>query len=329
MLQQKTILSLLVFFIFNFAQAQYITQILEYKPAPGQFTNTSYASPEGAASIIGGLQGTVSLGAFGGYIVFKFENPVQNDPDNPFGVDFTIFGNPIKNPVTQEVTWSEHGIVSVMKDENNNGLPDDTWYELAGSEYFFSSTLKNYAVTYTNPNEASANVPWADNQGNSGFILTNEYHEQPYYPTSELFPEINTDEYTLTGTRLPNEVDKSDPSDITLYAKAFGYADNQAKNLDATTYVIPDNPYTKEREGSLWEYVIPWTSYYPYHFESPFAAYLIPKDIAVGERVFIEDLIEDFLGGSHHSSWRLESCEAIWNGSELEIEIPPPIELIG
>ncbi len=231
-------------------QAQYITEILEYKPAPGQFTNTSYASPEGATSIIGGIQGAVSLGAFGGYIVFKFESPVQNDPDNPFGVDFTVFGNPMKNPVSQEITWSEHGVVSVMKDENNNGLPDDTWYELAGSDYFFSSTLKNYAVTYINPQQSVAtNVPWSDNQGNSGFILANEYHEQPYYPTAELFPDINTDEYTLTGTRLPDEVDKSNPSSIKLYAKAFGYADNKPRNLNAT-YTIPDNPYTSEQENS-------------------------------------------------------------------------------
>ncbi len=232
-------------------QAQYITEILEYKPAPGQFTNTSYASPEGAASIVGGLQGAVSLGAFGGYIVFKFENPVQNDPNNPFGVDFTVFGNPIKDPITDEVTWSEQGIVSVMKDENNNGLPDDTWYELAGSEYFFSSTLKNYAVTYTNPQQAEAtNVPWSDNQGNSGFILTNEYHEQPYYPSAELFPDIDPEAYSLTGTRMPDEIDRSKPASIKNYAKAFGYADNKPRNPSFTTHTIPDNPYTLERENS-------------------------------------------------------------------------------
>ena len=40
--------------------------------------------------------------------------------------------------------------------------------------------------------------------------------------------------------------------------------------------------------------VIDWTEYYPHNFASPFAAYLIPKDIQIGERVFIEDLIEDY-----------------------------------
>jgi hypothetical protein len=71
--------------------------------------------------------------------------------------------------------------------------------------------------------------------------------------------------------------------------------------------------------------VIGWTYYYPYNFESPFAAYLIPKDIQVGERVFIEDLIEDYIGASWNQgdTYRLESCEAIWNGKDLEIQYDP------
>jgi hypothetical protein len=71
--------------------------------------------------------------------------------------------------------------------------------------------------------------------------------------------------------------------------------------------------------------VIDWTYYYPYTFESPFAAYLIPKDIVIGERVFIEDLIEDYIGESWNQgdNYRLESCVAIWNGTDLEIQYNP------
>jgi len=71
-----------------------------------------------------------------------------------------------------------------------------------------------------------------------------------------------------------------------------------------------------------YEVVIDWTFFYPYSFKSPFAAYLIPKDIKIGDRVFIEDLIEDYIGASWNQgdTYRLESCEAIWNGTDLEIQ---------
>ena len=78
-------------------------------------------------------------------------------------------------------------------------------------------------------------------------------------------------------------------------------------------------------DNKKFETVIEWTYYYPHTFKSPFAAYLIPKDIKISERVFIEDLIEDFVGASWNQgdTYRLESCEAIWNGSELEIQYDP------
>jgi len=74
--------------------------------------------------------------------------------------------------------------------------------------------------------------------------------------------------------------------------------------------------------------VIDWTFYYPYNFKSQFAAYLIPKDIHVGERVFIKDLIEDYVGitWNQGDTYRLESCEAIWNGNDLEIQYDPNID---
>jgi hypothetical protein len=75
------------------------------------------------------------------------------------------------------------------------------------------------------------------------------------------------------------------------------------------------------------EIVIDRTSYYPYNYELPFAAYLIPPDIQQGERVIIEDLIEDYPGTFHSQGdvYRLESCEAIWNGTDFEIQYDPKI----
>ncbi len=249
---KKQILLLILLISINTVQAQYITEILEYKPAPGQFINDpAWGTPEAAESLIGSINGYLTLGAFGGYVIFKFANPVENHPDNPYGVDFSVFGNPLKSTIYNIVTWSEHGIVSVMKDENGNGLPDDTWYELAGSDYFFSTTEKNYSVTYSNPGQDTAvDVPWVDNHGNSGFIFANTYHKQTYYPLNESFPDIDPEEYTLSGTKLEDEVDRSDPNYIMSFKKAFGYADNQIRNTETADYSIPDNPYTLNMENS-------------------------------------------------------------------------------
>ena len=56
------------------------------------------------------------------------------------------------------------------------------------------------------------------------------------------------------------------------------------------------------------------------HFPEPFAAYLVPDDIQVGERVYLEDVIENFIGSRHHGSHRLRSVEATWDGSDFVID---------
>ena len=75
------------------------------------------------------------------------------------------------------------------------------------------------------------------------------------------------------------------------------------------------------RNDLLWREVIGWTYYYPHSFKSPYAAYLIPKDIRKYEKVFVEDLIEDYIGSKWNQgdTYRLESSLAIWTGSNLKI----------
>ena len=87
----------------------------------------------------------MSLGGFGGYVVVGFDQPVVNDPRNPYGVDFTISGNAFE--AAAKGYWSEPGAVMVMRDDNGNGLPDDTWYELAGSNYWFMNSRR--VITFT------------------------------------------------------------------------------------------------------------------------------------------------------------------------------------
>lgn len=224
-------------------RAQYISEVLSYIPAPGQFINSvPWGTPQSAFSIVGGVNGSLSLGAFGGSVVFRFEEAVENDPDNPFGVDFTIFGN----PMTQ---WSEPGVVSVMEDTNENGLADDTWYELAGSDHYFSSTRRNYQVTFINPDQnVASDVPWEEEDGAQGWIRANNIHLQPYYPSPDSFPAVAEHMTVYTGTLLEGAVDVDHPPLLVSARRAFGYADNQVRGT--APYTLPDNPYTPEAEHS-------------------------------------------------------------------------------
>lgn len=74
-------------------------------------------------------------------------------------------------------------------------------------------------------------------------------------------------------------------------------------------------------EDKKFKLTIDFTFYYPHHFSSPFAAYLIPNDLRSGERVFIEDLIEDYIRGEWNQGdvFRLDSAFAIWNGNDFDI----------
>jgi hypothetical protein len=156
----------------------------------------------------------ISLGGFGGYIVVGFDHSITNGE----GYDFAVGGNSFNSS-------SEPGIVWVMQDENGDGKPNDTWYELAGSETGKSGTIRNYAVTYYHPSGAGMDVQWVDNMGGSGEIAyLPTYHKQDYY-----YPEwIAAESYTLSGTRLEaRNYDKYGNGAMWIQPPYdWGYADN-------------------------------------------------------------------------------------------------------
>ncbi len=219
----------------------FIAHVYEYRPAPGQFVNEApeYEAGDTYADILAKAEeqlcgeatpGLVSLGAFGGYIVFGFDHPVANVEGEP---DFNIYGNAISN-------GSEPGIVSVSIDANGNGLPDDPWYELAGSEYESEGTVHDFTITYRQPEPGHKPVPdpdrkfvtdaqyclWTSSDGTSGYVVKTEAHDQPYWPQ---WLGEGDGTLTFTATRLaPNGVDRNGKGtnyDITPYA--WGYADNR------------------------------------------------------------------------------------------------------
>ena len=195
-------------------------KVWEYTPAPGQFINDGFTvttAAEAAAYAESRLKmgnAYVSLGGFGGYIVVGFDHSIENTG----GYDFAVGGNSFD-------TSSEPGIVWVMQDENGDGLPNDTWYELAGSETGLATTIQDYAVTYYRPSARAMDVQWSDNLGNTGCIdYVKSFHRQDFY-----YPAwIEADKYTLWGTCL--EARNYDPSgngsNWVQPPYDWGYADN-------------------------------------------------------------------------------------------------------
>lgn len=193
----------------------FISEIFAYTPAPGMFVNDpSYGTDEKAKALIGGIDnGLVSLGGYGGYIIFGFDHSIANEP----GPDLGIYGNPI---IMAGAEWSEPGIVMVMEDTNKNGLPDDTWYEIAGSEHFSDATVKKYEITYYRPEKSEDDIRWTDNLGKNGLILRNTFHNQPYYPMWA----NGKSSFTFTGTLLENTFQGG--STLSNKPFNFGYSDS-------------------------------------------------------------------------------------------------------
>lgn len=70
---------------------------------------------------------------------------------------------------------------------------------------------------------------------------------------------------------------------------------------------------------------------YKYDYDIPFAAYLIPHDLKIGEIVFLEDIIEDYMDtywNQGHAT-RLMHGEAKWTGKEFKILKEKPSVVYG
>lgn len=228
----------------------YISSVYEYCPAPGQFINEmpKYEAGDTYADMLKkveeSISGTndvmISLGGYGGYVTFGFDHTVVNVPGKN---DFRIWGNAFYE-LTDSLKKggsSEPGIVMVSYDTNCNSIPDDRWYQLAGSEYYKPTTIHNYEITYNRPNPNHKPIededgylcdleyiPWCDNCGSSGYIAKNIFHSQDYWPKW-----LDVDTIRFRGTRLAdNGFDKSGTGRYyVLYAYDWGYVDNHPNDF--------------------------------------------------------------------------------------------------
>lgn len=231
----------------------YKIMVYDYQPAPGQFINLipKWNVGDDKDAIIkqaekdlcgygedGELEeGMISLGAYGGYIVFGFDHPVVNVPGE---YDFQILGNALKGDETSaQAGSSEPGIVMVSVDENGNGVPDDKWYELAGSEYNNPRTIHDYQITYYKPGDDhvphrvsrflldDTYIRWTSNDPDSlqeGYIDKWSFHGQSYWP--EWLEDVTL---TFSGAKLRcNYYDESgNGSYIVQHFFDWGYVDNR------------------------------------------------------------------------------------------------------
>lgn len=224
--------------------SKYITVVDEYRPAPGQFVNTlpAYEQGDNAArmaqkcteSLANNQRSMVCLGGYGGYITFHFDHSIANVQGQ---ADVLILGN------SNFEYNSEPGIVMVSKDENGNGLPDDTWYELKGSADVDSvdKVVYGYMITYQRPKTETADgktstiskditieqyIPWTDNQGKSGYVHKNRYHNQTYYPLWITDQTMTFGPQTLLPPNGYNTLEYPKENWL-LPSLAWGYVDNK------------------------------------------------------------------------------------------------------
>ena len=221
----------------------FANKVLEYYPAPGQYMNTTTMAYKNGFNYEDVLEYAseriknkyiISLGGFGGYITLGFHSSIENQTDE---YDFKVYGNASYNMYGTASGAlggsSEPGIVLVSKDTNGNGLPDDEWYELAGSEYGTANEIRNYEITYYRPSPFNNDIQWKDNQGAEGYIYRNIYNTQSsYYPLW-----IEQDEITFTGARLKDNA-KYENNMWIAYCYDWGYADNHPNNTDMTKFKI-------------------------------------------------------------------------------------------
>ncbi len=212
--------------------------VLDYSPAPGQFINEipEYEQGNTKADMITKCEDAlnagdlISLGAFGGSVTLKLNKPIANVVGER---DFRVLGNAYYTSAADATPLlgnSEPGIISVSRDLNANGITDDQWYEIRGSETATEYTL-SYELLHIDAGEPDYEIAWSDADGNHGTIpILSELHPQPYYPQW-----INNPRMSISASRLPdNGYFNPDNGNYEQYSHAYGYADTHPNNTYAS-----------------------------------------------------------------------------------------------
>ena len=206
----------------------YADKVVDYLCPNSQYTNVTFGvSPE--TTLCGTLK---SLGNWGGYITYYFDEPLRDDPRNKFGMDFYVYGNSAEKNID---SMAEAGQVWVSEDGK-------AWYALAGSEHYEDDVFWDYTVEYRKTENGK--TAWTDNKGNSndGTSRCGNWLSPTVYYMNEL---AKGDSFTLKGILLSCQQGsvQGDSSNASYaHAAKFGYADYYANGTVGEDY----NPYIAE-----------------------------------------------------------------------------------
>ena len=229
-----------------------VNKVYEFMPAPGHQVNgysivgdmirDGASMQEACDTVLRHWQKmwSVSMGAQGGYVIAGFDHSVENSGN----YDLVIKSNPFSYQ-------SEPGVIWVSQDVNGDGLPNDPWYELAGSEYGTENSTLEYAITYYKPKSPRSHTAWKDCFGATGIVPymslwnTHAYYWQDW---------VGGTEHTYFGTRLKdthtyeNKYTNEPPF-------AWGYADTQGSDYFLNKDVDADRSmgYYKISNAKTWD----------------------------------------------------------------------------
>lgn len=139
----------------------------------------------------------VSLGMLGGYVQFEFTTAIGNDDDNPYGIDFIVYGNAFNgNP--------EAG--SVMVYGKNAATNTYGWYNLAGSRHYSSGTKWDQDISYIKITNDNTTI------GNSTFAKKGVYYSLNYeHPESDIAADVNAAISAADWYAIPTSATVSNP----------------------------------------------------------------------------------------------------------------------
>ena len=196
-------------------------RVVDYLCIGSQYTNNQSGGGDygtrpirslvGSNYTMGGIaSGPVSLGNFGGYITYYYEDAITDNPNNAYGIDFITFGNSVEG----SNEFGEVGQVWVSE----NGTE---WYALAGGMHYENYADWDYSVTYTKLDDGS--TAWVDNRGKSG-MNGDAFPTSEYYPW-HIFEAGEENSITLTGIYFPEEADQNEYGNTRPPFAGFGYTD--------------------------------------------------------------------------------------------------------